>query len=77
MEISILYIQILTNEKLKEKKYVTKAISFSFIILLIYIFENHNNISKIFQKKKAIKYINKIYENYLNQQNLIIKMRII
>ena len=65
MEISILYIKILINEKFKEKKDVIKISSFLLSILLIYIFENHNNISKIFEKKNAIKYINNIYENHL------------
>ena len=71
MEISILYIKILINEKLKEKKNMIKISSFLLIILLIYIFENHNNISKILQKKNAIKYINNIYKNHLNNSNHI------
>ena len=71
MEISILYIKILINEKLKEKKDMVKISSFLLIILLIYIFENHNNIYKIFQKKNAIQYINNIYGNHLINNNHI------
>ena len=46
-----------------------KISSFLLIILLIYIFENNNNIYKIFQKKNAIKYINNIYGNHLINNN--------
>ena len=66
MEITMLCITSLRNDLNKEKIYIIKISSFILLIILIYIFENPKYHSRIIQKKNAIKYINDIYKNHLN-----------
>ena len=49
----------------KNKKFVIKITFFLIIIILIYLFENHNLSSVIFQKKYAMNYIKTILNDYL------------
>jgi len=54
--------------QLKKKKTIAIRI-FVLLILIIYIFEINNLSRKIFEKKYAIKYIQKLLLNYLNNAN--------
>jgi glycosyltransferase involved in cell wall biosynthesis len=51
------------------KKTASRAFSFILIILIIYIFEKNNLSIRIFEKKYAIEYIKKIFQNCLNNTN--------
>ena len=61
-----IYIDWIKGKYEKNKKFVIKITFFLIIIILIYLFENHNLSSVIFQKKYAMKYIKTILNDYLN-----------
>ena len=69
MEIRIFCKNILIKELVEGKTNIIKIASFILIIICIYNIENHNNSYKIFQKRNAIKYINDVYKNHLNNVN--------
>ena len=69
MEIRIFCKNILIKELEEDKTNIIKIASFILIIICIYNIENHNNSYKIFQKRNAIKYINDVYKNHLNNVN--------
>ncbi len=50
----------------RNKKFVIKIMIFLIILILIYLFENHNLSSVIFKKKYAMNYIKTILNDYLN-----------
>ena len=55
----------------KYKNNIIKISSFLLICGLIYIFETNNNSSRIFEKHYAIKYVQQLFENDLNNKSFV------
>ena len=62
-------IDLIKGKYTRNKKFVIKITIFLIIIILIYLFENHNLSSVILKKKYAMNYIKTILNDYLNNTN--------